>query len=394
MVVFSGIWPYAKNLILVYSWYAPLTVEKRTSVLTWLLRLSKYTLVDVFAVVAILVGVQLELNVAGASVITRAEPRPAIIAFFVATLWEFAQIEWTVYLHNQHIYSHDGNDDDDPGKVKDTEEGESSGDTGNRISNGTDGSHTGNEGSTNDDFLMAMRFRTKMRSNKDSDSIPPINRNGIVLWMIFLLVATVITYVVGAVSELLRFESTSIVSPVPCIKSYNLISFANALINDMSLSGSDAPAGTWTLYIAYILLVVLLPILIHIFQTFILVVSIMSGMNKDGKAMARYNNLCHTLASFNGFAGIEVLLIGIYAIQHKFDEFVTEIAGEGNAQFFSIMSKLGPAFSIFIVYSFTSGFLQYFIHCCETEYYKIDPYHKVNLVWTKLFGCWLQKKNS
>jgi len=45
----------------------------------WLSRLSKYTLVDVFAVIGVLVGVQLQLNVGGTDAVIRAEPRFGII---------------------------------------------------------------------------------------------------------------------------------------------------------------------------------------------------------------------------------------------------------------------------------------------------------------------------
>ena len=40
-------------------------MERQTATLMWLSRLSKYTLVDVFAVIGVLVGVQLRLDVGG-----------------------------------------------------------------------------------------------------------------------------------------------------------------------------------------------------------------------------------------------------------------------------------------------------------------------------------------
>ena len=48
VVLFSGIWPYTKNIILALAWYLPLTVQRRSSILLWLRRLGKYTLVDVY----------------------------------------------------------------------------------------------------------------------------------------------------------------------------------------------------------------------------------------------------------------------------------------------------------------------------------------------------------
>ena len=48
VVLFSFIWPYTKNIILMLAWYLPLSLQTRSSVLRWLRRLGKYTLVDVY----------------------------------------------------------------------------------------------------------------------------------------------------------------------------------------------------------------------------------------------------------------------------------------------------------------------------------------------------------
>ena len=79
VVLFSGIWPYAKNIILVIVWYTPMSMKRQSEIIVWLSRLSKYTLVDVFAVIGVLVGVQLQLNVGGTDAVIRAEPRFGII---------------------------------------------------------------------------------------------------------------------------------------------------------------------------------------------------------------------------------------------------------------------------------------------------------------------------
>jgi hypothetical protein len=48
VVLFSGVWPYAKNVILMITWYLPLTSKTRCFILTMLKRLGKYTFVDIF----------------------------------------------------------------------------------------------------------------------------------------------------------------------------------------------------------------------------------------------------------------------------------------------------------------------------------------------------------
>ena len=375
VIIFSGIWPYAKNLILIYLWYRPMTVEARTSILTWLLRLSKYTLVDVFAVIAILVGVLLELTPAGRDVAIRAEPRPAIIAFLLATVWEFTQIEWTVHLHNRLLHYGDeeptpaNNGDDD--KEKQTPEAKEG---------------TSSSSSTNNNFLMAMRFRTKLSSNKNEECVAPESLAGIWLWVLFLFVATLALYLSGATTELIQFTSIGVGDTAGCEKSYNLVTFGNAMISTLALTDNDALPATWTLYIAYVILVLLLPITVHCLQIIILT---MAYMNVE---KTKYKRLCRVASSLFGFSSVEVLLLGIFAIEYRFEKFVTALAGNDNAEFFEITSSLGPAFFILIGYSVASGLLQYFIFCATTEYYKIDPYHKVHVMWTYVMKCWLQKE--
>lgn len=362
IIVFSGIWPYAKNVVLVWAWYYPMTVEGRTSVLTWLLRLSKYTLVDVFALVSVLVGVLLELNVGGTEVATRAEPRPAILAFFFATVWEFVQIEWVVRCHNRYLKDLETKD----GDAQVEEESTSSG-----------------------HLLDAMRFRTQLFSNDSKTALAPKeNTRGLRIWVFVLLIATIGVYLAGATMEIARFTSFGAGDTIGCKRAYNLATFGNAIVSDLSLDPSSAAPATWTLYIAYVVLVLVLPIAVHCLQILIL---FLASMGKQYDETNRV--LCHWTSSLWGFASVEVLLIGIYAVEAEFEKFVEALAGDENAEFFSIQSDLGPAFYLLIIYSILSGLLQYFIYCATAEYYHVDPYHKVHVIWTKLLTCFLESKN-
>ena len=65
------------------------------------------------------------------------------------------------------------------------------------------------------------------------------------------------------------------------------------------------------------------------------------------------------------------------------------MAGKEGSQFFGIKSKLGPGFFILIAYSVFGGLMQYFFNSAVTEFYRIDPYHKIDYGWTKAFGCLL-----
>jgi len=366
IVFFSGIWPYVKKLLLLWVWYKPQLEKSRTSVLTWLLRLSKYTLVDVFAVIAVLVGTLLELGVGGQEVATRAEPRPSIIAFLLCTVWEFIQIEWVVHCHNKLVH-YDGDatnskkEHSSAAKEEDPTEKDDSG-----------------------HLLDAMRFRTKLSS--DENALAPANTMGIRLWVAFLLVSSIVLYLAGAVTEIIQFTSFGAGDTVGCTRSFNLVTFGNTMVSDRAMTSNSRAAGSWTLYIAYVILVLFLPITVHCMQIVLLTLSSIGDINKETN-----RRICKWTSILWGFSCVEVFLIALLTLEAKFEQFVAILAGEENAQFFTVSSSLGPAVYVFLAYFVVSGLLQYFIYCATAEYYHIDPYHKVHILWTKLLGCWLKK---
>lgn len=61
IVLFSGVWPYLKNIILMFAWYLKLSSKTRGSILTWLKRLGKYTLVDIYVSYMAFIGFDLSV---------------------------------------------------------------------------------------------------------------------------------------------------------------------------------------------------------------------------------------------------------------------------------------------------------------------------------------------
>ena len=290
IVLFSGIWPYVKNIILVIVWYMPMNVKVQTSILLWLSRLSKYTLVDVFAVIGVIVGVQLQLDLGGMEVITRAEPRFGIIAFFLATLWEFVQIELIKVMHERKVF----------GGEADSQEG--------------------------GERLFFAR-----------------------LWIpVLMLLATIALYVVGAISEFIYIESSN-GSGGMCLKSYNLVSVGNALVNELSMTGNIFPGQTWFLYLVYVLLILAFPVLTHMMQ---IVFIIARSQSKTLKKLIKW------ASAISCFASVEILLIGTFAVESKFEEFIKSVAGDENSDLINIKSGLGNGFYILIPYCFVASFLQ------------------------------------
>jgi hypothetical protein len=312
VVVFSGIWPYAKNVILLIVWYLPMPVKAQTSIILWLSRLSKYTLVDVYAVIVLLVGVQLQLNIGGTDAVIRAEPRFGIIAFFLSTLWEFIQIEAVKAMHEEMVNNYE---------EKQMPEG-------------------------NQEIVATKEDNNNKKEEQllfSSHWIP-----------VLLLLVSIALYVAGAISEIVYFKSTDIGSDETCIKSYNLASLGNALVNDLSLIDNSVAWQTWILYLVYIFLNWALPIMVHLLQIVFLV-----GWTKYPSMTSKLKSMTTFTVAFWCFACIEVLVIGIFAIEYKFPQLITKLAGDSNAMFLDIISGLGPGFYLLIMYSIVAGFLQF-----------------------------------
>jgi len=294
VILFSGIWPYAKNIILVIVWYTPMSKKRQSEIILWLSRLSKYTLVDVFAVIGVLVGVQLQLNVGGTDAVIRAEPRFGIIAFFVATLWEFLQIELIKVMYEKKV--------------------------------------VGGE-NTNDESDGGGRLLFKQ------------------LWIpIFIYIASLALYISGAVTELMFFENSDIGSPGVCLRSFNLATLGNALVSPSSLTDNSAAGQTWILFLVYVILVLAFPVLTHILQVIFLL-----GWSRSMKL----KRMIKWTSAIWCFACIEVLLIGVFAVEFKFPQLVGKLAGDTNAGFLDVKSGLGIGFYILIAYSVVAGFLQW-----------------------------------
>lgn len=256
IVLFSGLWPYVKSIILIVVWFYPATMESQQMALLWLARLSKYTLVDIFALIALFVGVQLQLDIGGTEAVTRAEPRLGLIAFFWATVWQYVQIEivrmmhYRVFLKTTTI------------AAANEEEGDEKG---------------------GDRLLFAN------------------------LWIpVVVLAVSVCLLVVGAVTEFVYF--TSVDSSGACTRSYNLLSLVLALLSEISTMSNSVPAQTWTLFVNYVVLILLFPIITHLLQ----VAFIVGQFN-----LKKSKILGERIAVIWFFASIEPLLIGVFAVEYK-----------------------------------------------------------------------------
>ena len=200
----------------------------------------------------------------------RGEVRPAIIAFLVATLWEFGHIEWMAALHQLQSFS-------DSTKVHGT--------------NGDDGP-----------LMAALQFQTAYNSTTPGRSCRNVTFTTLLVW--FLWVSSVVLYGVGSPLELLRFQTTQGEQQVVmCERSYNLYAIGTVLLSERALRDNSAKPAIWTLCIAYLLLVVVCPLVTHAVQLLALL-----GVVKNTVVL-------HIGDSIWTFASVDVVLMGVYIVQ-------------------------------------------------------------------------------
>jgi len=230
-------------------------------------------------------------------------------AFFVATLWEFLQIELIKVMYEKKVVDGTNNSDED--------------------NNDSANGDCNNEGNGNEGERLLFKQ----------------------LWIpIFIYIVSLALYISGAVTELMFFENSDIGSPGACLRSFNLATLGKALVSPSSLTDNSAAGQTWILFLVYVVLVLAFPVLTHILQGIF-----MMGWSRSMKL----KRMIKWTSAIWCFACIEVLLIGVFAVEYKFPQLVGKLAGDTNAGFLEIKSGLGSGFYILIAYSVVAGFLQW-----------------------------------
>jgi hypothetical protein len=98
--VASFLWPYAKDLVMMIVWFRPMTHARRDQALNWLARLGRWSLVDVFAVVIIIIGLRIDKKLpSGGLLSTRSSSAYSIYAFAVAAIWALVQGEYMRHIN-------------------------------------------------------------------------------------------------------------------------------------------------------------------------------------------------------------------------------------------------------------------------------------------------------
>jgi hypothetical protein len=115
VVVFSGIWPYLKLLMMMWGWLAPesvFSVKKRGKLLFSLDALSKFSLVDTFVLVIMMVSFRFHLAIGDSAIIdVFVNPLFGFYGFLTATTVSLVAGHVELHVHRQSIASESESED-------------------------------------------------------------------------------------------------------------------------------------------------------------------------------------------------------------------------------------------------------------------------------------------
>lgn len=90
--LFSGAWPYLKCVLMMLAWFLPMRTSARRRLLAGVTWFGRWSLLDVYAVITIIIALQFDIM--GGGVTVRAMPQPAISTFAIAAVFSLCLSEW------------------------------------------------------------------------------------------------------------------------------------------------------------------------------------------------------------------------------------------------------------------------------------------------------------
>jgi Paraquat-inducible protein A len=302
VVIFSFLWPYVKNAIMCYLWYFPrLTgdnsivcdhaefhshMRRRHLFMVWLKRLGKWSFVDVYIIILILVGLTLEISLSNGSVplVLRGEPRPAIISFLTATIWSFIHLE---VISGYHLKQY-----------------QSSSFSNQPVQSELNGRATSTAGNSRSKFIDAIKFHSSKQSTYECRS-PILTR----LLVLFLLTSTIAMFIVGSIYDVIRFTSYVTENATSgCIRAYNIYTIGTMLISNIFTFDNSAMAGVYSLFTCYMLFGVVFHLLVHC-------IHLISYVFDAIPPTPHLRLLCRIADIGWTFASVEVVLLSVFAVQ-------------------------------------------------------------------------------
>lgn len=284
LVLLSGVWPYVKNVIMLVAWFVPMSLQQRSSLLKNLTRLAKWSLVDVFVIVIVLVGLRLdEESALLGRVIVFAEARIAIYTFALAAIWDLAMGEWM--------------------RLKHLEIAEAAMPVLERKD-------------PNAALLSSVTFATDDVSST-SMSCTSVGR----LVFFGLCVAEIVALVASSSVTSVSYETAGFAPDGlfngSTFAEYNVISIATELLGEESLDLNSSVPGTVFLIVVYLLCAVGIPL----FQ-FIAIPYVLAATPKCCSSTGRFKTFATVVDIVGGFASFDVFFLSLFVVQLEWDNFV------------------------------------------------------------------------
>jgi Paraquat-inducible protein A len=324
VVLFSGLWPYLKNIIMSYIWYCTPTnhntnhanheatiFRRRHLLIVWLKRLGKWSLVDVYIIILLMIGLSLQINVGNDQsipLILKGEPRAAIISFLIATIFSFIHLEILneYHIHQYHTYCHNHNNKLQQQPLPPSQEPTND----ESMINPTNYENTIVYTSLYDALkiypIYCSNRTTDMTKNVIRFRSPIIGR----LLLCILFSISIALLIIGSIVDVVHFTSytsdsdTNNSNNAGCIHAYNLYTLGTMLVSNFFLYDNSALPGVYTLFIAYLLFIIVCHVVVHMIHFITLWINL-----PQQKIVCRVADFCWT------FASIEVLLLGIFTVQ-------------------------------------------------------------------------------
>jgi hypothetical protein len=102
IAIASGVWPYTKTSLMMLCWFYPMSAARRGYGLLWLARLGRWSLVDVYSVIVLIVGLRIDKTLpTGGPLSTRSASNVSIYCFALAALQALLQGEYMRYCNRQ-----------------------------------------------------------------------------------------------------------------------------------------------------------------------------------------------------------------------------------------------------------------------------------------------------
>jgi hypothetical protein len=220
-------------------------------------------------ILILIVGVVLELDLNGVPVVARGEPRPAILAFLVATLWLFAHVEWMVLFHHR------------------TSESKTAA-----------AAVVVNRGN----LAHAIRFRG-FRTTTTKQFRNPVLLQCLLAGLLLIALAL---FGVGSALDLVQFQTTLEGDGAGCVRAYNLFTFPSIAVSELVLDRNESTYGIWTLVVTFMAFVLVIPWLVHVVH----ILAFWFGL--QSQVVFRVAEACWT------FSCVEVFLIALFVLEVRY----------------------------------------------------------------------------